>query len=76
MEAEEHIFISGLYSPNFLVRSSKSLDNYGHTRSGGLELFNCNSGIKVSHSLIEIYRVRQATILIRSETDQAKVQTR
>ena len=25
---EEHIFISGLYSPNFLVRSSKSLDNF------------------------------------------------
>ena len=26
-EAEEHIIISGLYSPNFLVRSSQSLDN-------------------------------------------------
>ena len=25
--AEEYIFISGLYSPNFLVHSSKSLDN-------------------------------------------------
>ena len=27
VEAEEHIIISGLYSPNFLVRSSQSLDN-------------------------------------------------